>query len=152
MLMSIGRSHRPGAIGEPVTPLGIAVGIGAIAIVVAGLVAAMIPVAYPGWRFGVIAFAVWLFAAVSLDQVALAAVAVIGFLINNGFLEDRFGQLGWHGFDDLWRLVLLVMVGAWGLAVGEGYRFVRDLRVRRRRTTVGNRAAAPWKDKEKHGA
>ena len=89
----------------------------------------MIPTAHPGWRFGVIAFAIFLFAAVSLNQVALAVVSLIGALIYNGFLENQAGQLAWHS-DDLWRLLLLVMVGAWGLAVGEGYRFVRDLRSR----------------------
>jgi len=40
---------------------------------------------------------VGLFAAISLDQLALAGVAVLAALIYNGFLEDRFGQLAWHG-------------------------------------------------------
>lgn len=110
------------------TPFGIAVGIGAVELVIAALVAAMIPAADQGWRFGVMAFAVFLFAAASLDHVALGVIALLGALIFNGFLEDRLGQLAWHGSDDLWRLLLLVMIAAWGLAVGEGYRWVRGLR------------------------
>lgn len=113
---------------DSATPLGIAVGSGAVVMIVSGLIAAAIPVAYPGWRFAVMAVAVGAFAAVFVDHVALAVVAVIAFLISNGFLEDRFGQLAWHGSADLWRLLLLVMVGAGGLAVGEGYRFVSNLR------------------------
>jgi hypothetical protein len=117
---------------EPVTgpavPTGLAIGIGAVAMVAAGMVAAAIPTAYPGWRFGVVAAAVGMFAAVSLDQVALAAVAVIGFMISNGFLEDRFGQLAWHGSADMWRLMLLVIAGAWGLAAGEAYRYISRMR------------------------
>jgi hypothetical protein len=128
MSMSMGR-YRP---LEPAAPSGIAVGLGAVAMVVAGIVAAMIPTAYPGWRFGVIAGAVAAFAAVSLDQWALAGVAVIGFLISNGFLEDRLGQLAWHGSADLWRVLLLVMAGALGLAVGEAARFVHAARGRYR--------------------
>jgi MFS family permease len=153
VLISAGRPYRRvSAVREAdKTPLGIAVGVGAVAMMVAGVVASLIPAAYPGWRFGVVAFAVFLFAAASLDQVALAIVALIGGLVFNGFLEDSYGQLAWHGGHDLWRLLLLVMVAAWGLAVGEGYRFVRDLRVRYR--MVDNAAlSAPSIEEEKHGA
>jgi hypothetical protein len=128
MLMSVPQTRRLTDDRDGQTPFGIAIGIGAVAVVVAGVIAAMIPVAYPGWRFGVIAVTVAVFAAVSLDQWALAGVAVIGFLISDGFLEDRLGQLSWHGSADLWRLMLLVVVGAGGLAIGEAYRYVRNLR------------------------
>ena len=120
--------------------------------VVAGLVAAMIPAAYPGWRFGVIAFAV---CAVRGGRRSIRSRwrwwRSSASLIYNGFLEDRFGQLAWHGADDLWRLLLLVIAGAWGLAVGEGYRFVRDLRVP---PSHGgrHRAVRAIDREEKHGA
>jgi hypothetical protein len=150
VLLPIGRYRSGPAARQPETPTGIATGIGAVAIIAAGVVAAMIPAAYPGWRFGVIAAAVLVFAAVSLDQVALGIVALLGVLIFNGFLEDRLGQLAWHA-DDLWRLLLLIMIGALGLAVGEGYRFVNDRRARYR---VADSVAlfAPSQEEEKHGA
>jgi hypothetical protein len=136
---------------DPATPFGIAVGLGAAGMVVAGIVAAAIPATYPGWRFGVIAVAVFAFAAATLDQWALAATAAIGFLIANGFLEDRLGQLAWHGSVDLWHLLLLVIAGACGLAVGEGYRYVRDRRSRRN-TAGGVALPVSFLEEETHGA
>jgi hypothetical protein len=150
VLVSTVRYRRVPAAMEPETPTGIAVGIGAVVMVVAGVMAAMIPTAYPAWRFGVIALAVFGFAVGSLDHVALAIVSGVGALIYNGFLEDRAGQLAWHS-DDLWRLLLLVMVGACGLAVGEGYRFVHDLRVRYH-MAESIALSAPSIEEEKHGA
>lgn len=107
---------------------GMALGAGAVLMVAATLVAAAIPAADPGWRFAVVAVAVGVFAAATLDQVVLAGVALIAFLLVNGFLVDRFGQLSWHGAADVWRALLLVVAGAWGLAAGEAYRYVRALR------------------------
>jgi hypothetical protein len=112
------------------SPVGLTIGAGAACMVIAGFVAAPIPPVHVGWRFAVIAVAVGGFAAVSLDQIALAAVTAMGFLIFNGFLLDRLGELSWHGAPDLWRLMLLVMSGAIGLAIGEAYRQVRDVRAR----------------------
>ncbi len=112
------------------TPTGLAIGAGAVVLVVAAIIAAAIPSADAGWRFAIMAVAVGLFAAISLDQRALAGVAVLAALIYNGFLEDRLGQLAWHGSDDLWRLLLLVTVSAGGLALGESARFVANLRAR----------------------
>jgi hypothetical protein len=146
VLVSIGRYSRP----QTVTPPGIAVGFVAAGMVEAGVVAAMIPSANQGWRFGVMAFAVFAFAAISLDQRALAGVAVVGFLIFNGFLEDRLGQLSWHR-DDLWRILLLVMVAAWGLAVGEGWRFVHAIRTRAR-LADSDPLPASFLEEETHGA
>jgi hypothetical protein len=135
---------------DPAIPSGIAAGIGAVGLVAAGVVAATIPTAYPGWRFAVFAFAVFAFAVATLDQRALAGVAVIGFLIYNGFIEDRYGQLSWH-HDDLWRALLLVMVSAWGLAVGEGFHFFHAIRTRYRK--VGSdRLPASFLEEETHGA
>ena len=150
MVVSIGRYGRPDVADGDATPTGIAVGLGSVAMIVAGVIAAMVPAIYPGWRLGVLAVAVLVFAAVSLDHRALAVVAVVGALIFNGFLEDRLGQLAWHA-DDLWRLLLLVMVGAFGLALGEGVRHVRDLRARYRMAD-SIALSAPSIEQEKHGA
>lgn len=133
------------------TPTGIALGIGAFAMILAGLVAAMIPTADSGWRFAVIAVTVSGFAAVFLDQLALAGVAVIGAFIFNGFLENRLGQLAWHA-DDLWRALLLVVAAAGGLALGEGYRYARDLRARIPMEAGGTVPSASLIEEEKHGA
>jgi hypothetical protein len=92
-MVSIERYRRPAVADGDATPTGIAAGVGAWVMIVAGVVAATIPDGYPGWRFGVIAVAVMAFAAVSLDQTALAVTAVTGALIFNEFLEDRFGRL-----------------------------------------------------------
>jgi hypothetical protein len=121
---------RNGTRRPDVTPLGIKIAVGAVGLIVAALIAAAIPQAYPGWRFGLMVAAVALFAAISLDQIALAVIAVIAFAITNGFLEDRFGQLSWHGVDDVWRLLLLVIACAWGLAVGETARQIARMRRR----------------------
>lgn len=112
-------------------PREFAVALGAVGVVAAGFLAAIIPASDTGWRFGMIAVAVGLFAAITLDQLALAAVAILGFLVFNGFLTDQFGQLKWHGSADLWRLLLLIVAGAWGLAVGEAYRFIASRRDQR---------------------
>jgi hypothetical protein len=128
--------------------MGFAIGAGAIGLVAAAIVAAVIPVADADWRFAVMATSVGLFAAISLDQLALGGIVVLAFLISNGFLEDRLGQLAWHGSGDLWRLLLLVTVGAVGLGVGEGVRLIAKLRARGRadidrEDDVPYRAAAP---------
>jgi hypothetical protein len=111
-----------------VTPTGIAIAAGAAAMIVAALIAGAVSTSQPGWRFAIMAIAVGLFAAISLDQRALVAITIIAFGIWNGFLEDRFGQLAWHGSADLWRVLLLIMAAAFGLAVGEACRYVQALR------------------------
>lgn len=126
-----GTRHDRVAARFSATPTGFAIGAGAVGLVAAAIIAAAIPVADGGWRFAVIAVSVGVFAAISLDQLALAGIVVLAFLISNGFLEDRLGQLAWHGSHDLWRISLLVIAGAGGLAIGEGARFVSNVRVRR---------------------
>lgn len=134
------------------TPVGIAVGLGAVAVITAALIAAAIPAAYSDWRFALMAAAVGLFAAISLDQVALAAVTGISALVANGFLENSAGQLVWHGSEDLWRLLLLVMIGAVGLAIGEAYRYLRKLRALWRVEVAVNRGHVMPEKEEEHGA
>jgi hypothetical protein len=127
--------------GEPVrrrtsTPVGIALAFGTAGMTAAAIIASVIPAADTGWRFGIVAATLFVFAAVSLDQRALAGVALIAFLITNGFLEDRFGQLSWHGSKDIWLGLLLIIAGGVGLATGAAYRFVRDVRQRYRRADL----------------
>ncbi|WP_345636040.1 hypothetical protein [Rugosimonospora acidiphila] len=110
--------------------MGINLGVGAVMVLAGVVVASLIPVAYTGWRFAVVAVAVGLFAAMTVDHLALGPVALLGWLVVNGFLVDRFGELSWHGSSDLYRAVLLVMAGALGLALGEARVQIHGLRTR----------------------
>jgi hypothetical protein len=154
-------SARPATPDPTAMPTGLAVGLGAVLMVAAGLIAAAVPGSQPAWRFAVIAIAVGLFA-LGLDLRALGGVALIGFLISNGFLENEFGDLTWHGYGDLWRVLVLVMAGACGWAVGTGFRDVRKLRPRSTVATAvarswlgaldGERVLASLMEEEEHGA
>jgi MFS family permease len=115
---------------EERTPVGFNVAIGAVAVVAAAFVSAAVPVRDPGWRHVLIPLAVAGFAAVTGDQLALFGVVLLGWLVSNGFLENRSGELSWHGSSDLWLIGVLVVAAAVGLAAGEGYRQLRDLRAR----------------------
>jgi hypothetical protein len=62
----------------------------------------------------------------------------------------------------LWRMMLLITAGAWGLAVGDAYRWVRGLRAYRRSarpavlprqaTAPGGTAPHLLMKEEEHGA
>jgi hypothetical protein len=104
------------------------VGAGSVAVVGAALLAALIPGPYTGWRFAVVAAAVGLVAAVSRDGWAVAASVVLGWLVVNGFLVDRMGELSWHGSPDLLRLMLLVLIGGSGLVLGDAMDGLRAMR------------------------
>ncbi len=154
-------SARPATPDPMVMPTGLAIGLGAVLMVAAGLIAAAVPGSEPAWRFTVIAVAVGVFA-LGLDPRALAGVALIGFLISNGFLENEFGDLTWHGYGDLWRVLVLAMAGACGWAVGKGFRRVRRRRARSRfEATIarswrggldGERLLPSLMEEEEHGA
>jgi hypothetical protein len=115
---------------EERTPVGINLAVGAVVVVAAAFVGAAVPAHDTGWRYALIPLAVAGFAAVTADQVALAGVVPLGWLVGNGFLEDRSGELSWHGSPDLWLIGVLVVAAAVGLAIGDGYRELRDLRAR----------------------
>jgi MFS family permease len=130
-------------------PVGIALAAGATAVTAAALVAAALPASQPGWRFAPIALTVGGFAAVTMDQRALAGVALIGWLIANGFLVDRLGELSWHGSSDTWRMIILVFAAVLGLAAGQAYRQIRDLRYRWRVEGDGALLAPGLEEEEK---
>jgi hypothetical protein len=110
------------------TPVGINVGLGAGAVVLAALIAAGIPAGHEAWRWGVIAGGVALFGAVTADELALLAVVPLGWLVANGFLENRLGVLTWHGSRDLSLILLLAVAAGLGWAAGEAYRLRRASR------------------------
>jgi len=93
-----------------------------------GLVlAAAVPVADRPWRFAVMVIAVVVFGAFSGDRLAVACAAGLAWLVVNGFLVDRFGELSWHGPADIYRAVMLALAGLFGLLIA-------GVRVRRRRS------------------
>jgi hypothetical protein len=113
---------------SPGYPTGILIGIGALTVVGGGLVAAAAPGA---WRLGIIAAAVAAFAALALDLVAVPVTVVLAWLVVNGFLVDRFGELSWHGRPDIYRAGMLVVAGGLGQAVGRARRVMWNRRQRR---------------------
>lgn len=100
------------------TPVGINVTVGAVVIVAAAFLAAHVPVAEGQWRCAVVAAAVGLFAAFTVDPRAVAAVLVPTWLIMNGFLVNRLGDLSWHGTADVDRFLVLTAAAVVGLAIG----------------------------------
>jgi hypothetical protein len=90
-------------------PFGIAFAVGAVAVVAATPVAAVVFAPAPVWpRLLTVAVAVGWQAASFADVAAAAATAGLGYLLFsyllfNGFLVNRFGELTWHGVASVWR-------------------------------------------------
>ncbi len=104
------------------TPSGVTVAGGAAACVAAALVVSLIPVSHSGIRESVFAMALAGYAAYCLDIIAVAATVPLFWLVQDGFLVDRYGVLSWHGRSDLLRVGLLVVAAVAGLAAGASYR------------------------------
>jgi hypothetical protein len=105
------------AVTEDSRPIGILIGGGALVAVLATTVAAAAP-ATGEWRLGIIAIAIGLFAAFARRPLAVSSTVVLAWLLVNGFLVDRFGELSWHGRADLYRAAALILAGAGGQVVG----------------------------------
>ena len=101
----------------PPPELGLGIGFGAVTVVTAGLLAAAVPVTDQPMRFGVMVAAVAVFAALTGDRVAAAWAAGLAWLVVNGFLVDRFGELSWHGPADVYRAAMLTLAGVLGLLI-----------------------------------
>jgi hypothetical protein len=110
------------------TPVGINVAVGAAAITTALFAASVVPIVDPQWRCAVVAGALGLFAAVTVDWVAVSAVVLPTWMVMNGFLVNRLGDLTWHGWADLDRFLALVAAGGIGLAVGAARRALLGIR------------------------
>src|SRR5579885_3065228 len=67
------------------TPMGINLGVGALAVVVVAMLAAALPPADLWARLGVMALLVAGFAAITGDEVALGGVVLMVWLVSNGF-------------------------------------------------------------------
>jgi hypothetical protein len=103
---------------EAETPAGILIAIGAVTVVAAAALAGEVPVADSGLRLAVMAAAIAAYAAFSVDIVAVAAVVPLAWLVQDGFLLDRYGVLVWRGWSDVARLGLLVAAALVGLGIG----------------------------------
>ncbi|MDQ1654034.1 MAG: hypothetical protein QOI35_3234 [Cryptosporangiaceae bacterium] len=78
-------------------PAGLAIGGGAVMLVVVTLVAAAALPAVPG--LSALAVAVGVFAALSGDGRAVSAIATLAWPFGNGFLLNQYGDLSWHHQD-----------------------------------------------------
>jgi hypothetical protein len=121
--MSSGTRARPRpALAISPYPTGLLIGIGAVAAVVSTMVASTIPPTAAGWRLGAVVVTVGAFAALFPDRWAVAWTGGLAWLLVNGFLVDRFGELSWHGRSDAYRSLAFASAGAAGLAIGHGMR------------------------------
>ena len=105
-------------VDEDRCPSGIAVAVGAVALVAAAMFAAAVT-DRPAPRLGVLVLAVAVFAAVFGDGRAALAVAGLAWPIGNGFLVNRFGELRWHAGVDGWFVVGLLAAVAVGMTVAQ---------------------------------
>lgn len=110
------------------TPTGINVAVGAVTIWAAGVIAAQLPRPDTGWRDVVPVFAVAGFAALTVDPLATAATAGLGLVVTIGFLENRYGELSWHGATDARDLGALTAAALVGLTLGWACRCLQAVR------------------------
>jgi hypothetical protein len=96
------------------TPFGINLAAGAVAMIAAAFVAILFPEVNA--RLAVVAVVVGGYAAAVADSRASLATAGIGFLIFDGFLLNRLGELTWNGKTSVWHLIIFALAVGFGLA------------------------------------
>jgi hypothetical protein len=131
-LTSVGWPVRSPAAPER-CPTGIAVAVGAVALVAAAVAATSART--PGPRLGLLVLTVAVFAALTGNVRAASAVAALAWPIGNGFLVNRFGELSWHGRLDGWFVIGLLS------AVSVGILAARRRRPRADHLGIGRRAS-----------
>jgi hypothetical protein len=104
---------------DPGLPGGILVGIGSLAIIVAGFIASAIPQSDAVVRYGVLVVTILGFAAACRRWGLTLIVAGIGFLIFDGFLVNQLGELSWHGWADAVRVGALGAAAIFGRLLGD---------------------------------
>jgi amino acid transporter len=110
------------------TPAGIVIAIGAVTVVAAAGLAGRFPLSDSGLRLAVMAAALGIYAACCVDLIAVVAVIPLAWLVFDGFLLDRFGELVWRGWADVARIGVLVAVALVGFGVGAAGRRAREAR------------------------
>lgn len=100
-------------------PFEFGLAIGALVMVVAALIdSAAFSSGHPTARLVVIALAAALFSAVVADWRSGLPVAVVGYLVFNGFLANRYGELGWHGPTGMRDAAVIVSAATVGWIAG----------------------------------
>jgi MFS family permease len=99
-------------------PSGIAVAVGAAALVAAAVLGAALTPS-PALRLGALVLAVAVCAAVFGDGRAALAVGALAWPIGNGFLVDRFGELRWHAGLDAGFVIGLLAAVAVGMTIAQ---------------------------------
>jgi hypothetical protein len=105
------------------TPAGIVVGIGSVAVIAAAFLASAFP--SPVMRYAILALTVFTITAVADRWGAPAMVALIGYLVFEGFIVNRFGVLTWDGPATAARITTLVAAVVFGRLAGDSYRLYR---------------------------
>jgi len=112
------------------TPFGINLAAGALALVAGDFLAGRVPATDGLVRGAMVAISLGVFAVLTVDWRAVAALVVPAWMVLNGFLVNTLGDLSWHGRADLYRLAALVAAGALGLLAGRLRDRLLDLRDR----------------------
>jgi hypothetical protein len=104
------------------TPFGINLAVGVVVMIAAAFVAVLFPEVNA--RLVMIAVVVGGYAAAVADTRASFATAGMGFLIFDGFLLNRLGELTWNGKTSVWHLSTFALAVGLGLA----WRRIRAIR------------------------
>jgi hypothetical protein len=130
-------------------PFGITLAAGA-AVMAASVAAA--PVLFPELpgRLLLVVLAVGGFAALADDARAGLAAGGLGYLLFDGFLVNRYGELTWTGRTSVWHLAAFALA----LTLGLGWRRLRTVRARAAVDAELNALldAVESNEKEPHGA
>ncbi|MEU8006151.1 hypothetical protein AB0B66_33755 [Catellatospora sp. NPDC049111] len=127
------------AAGEPeVSPFGIHLALGAVVVGVSTILVGAYVTEAPA-RLVLAAAVTGVFAAVVADTRASLLTGLLGFLLFDGFLVNRFGELSWDGVTTSWNLsVFGVAVG-----LGLGQRWIRSVAQPKTTPDAGPAVAAP---------
>jgi hypothetical protein len=104
------------------TPFGINLAAGAVVMIAAAFVAVLFPEVNA--RLAVVVAVVGGYAGVVADAGASLATAGLGYLVFDGFLLNRLGELTWNGMTNVWHLINFALAVGAGLA----WRLIRAIR------------------------
>jgi hypothetical protein len=107
---------------ERQVPLGINTAVGAVTVVVCCLAPGGLDAQGRDARLAVLTLGVAVFAATVGDLAAVAVTAGVAFLLFDGFVEGRYGDLVWTGRADVVHVALLYAAGLTGLVLGAAHR------------------------------